>query len=266
MEVLQQHLVLGRELFQVPAVVDGNHVVLGSESVVKVGGAHVAKGLVMPVAFAVGADAHQLRVFAVRVPGVLDALAENARIAEQVLKTNSTAEPGIVEEHVQVAIAYRVSLFVPGVDAVGACGVDVGVAAAFPVFCTQFTEGIGLGGGEDGKLDSCLDEFHHCRQVDSRFGQPHGLGHASEMELEVFDAPENLRALVLLAGERHDDVVIDLGDGVAVTVQTFGAPLVGFLDSLVSVGGMGPDPTHEGGAHVEAHEVVVVDDILDAPL
>ena len=85
------------------------------------------------------------------------------------------------------------------------------------------------------------------------------------MELEVFDTPENLCALVLLAGERHDDVIIDLGDGVAVTVQTFGAPLVGFLDPLVSVGGMGPNPTHEGGAHVEAHEVVVVDDILDAP-
>ena len=86
------------------------------------------------------------------------------------------------------------------------------------------------------------------------------------MELEIFDAPENLGALVLLAGERHDDVVIDLGDGVAVAVQAFGAPLVGFLDPLVSVGSMGPDPTHEGGAHVEAHEIVVVDDILDAPL
>ena len=86
------------------------------------------------------------------------------------------------------------------------------------------------------------------------------------MELEVFNAPENLRTLVLLAGERHDDVVVDLGDGVAVSVQTLGTAFVGFLDSLVGIGSMGPDPTHEGGAHVEAHEVVVVDDILDAPL
>ena len=257
---------LGWELFQVPAVVDGHHVVLGSESVVKVGGAHVAEGLVVSVAFAVGADAHQLRVFTVRVPGVLDALAEHARIAEQMLETYGAAEPGVVEEHVQVAVADKVALFVPRVNAVGPGGIDIGIAAANPFFGTQFTEGIRLGGGEDGKLDSRLDEFHHCRQVDGRFGQPHGLGHASEMELEIFDAPENLGPLVLLAGERHDDVVIDLGDGVAVAVQTFGAPLVGFLDPLVSVGGMGPDPTHEGGAHVEAHKIVVVDDILDAPL
>ena len=161
---------LGRELFQVPAVVDGHHVVLGSESVVKVGGAHVAKGLVMAVTFAVGTDAHQLRVFAVRVPGVLDTLAENPCVTEQMFKTNGTAEPGVVEEHVQVAVAYQVSLFVPGVDAVGACGVDVGVAAAFPFFGAQFTEGIGLGGGEDGKLDASLDEFYHCGQVDGCFG------------------------------------------------------------------------------------------------
>ena len=103
-EVLQEDFVLRREFLEIPAVVDRHHVVLGGVAVVEPGGAHVAERFVVPVAFAVGTDAYQLRVFAVGVPGVADAASEGVRVAEQVLEPHSRRKPGIVEKDVQVTV------------------------------------------------------------------------------------------------------------------------------------------------------------------
>ena len=209
------------------------------------------------VAFAVGTDAHELRLFAVLVPGISDAPAERTGVTQQVLETHGRRKPRIVEEYVEVAVTHQVAFLVPRVDAVGARGVDVGVAAPGPFLVTELAETVGLRGREDGELDARLDEFHHRLEVDGGLGEPHGLGHATEMELEIFDAPADLRALVLLACKRHDDVVVHLRDGVAVT-ETLDALLVGFLDAPVGIRRVRANPTHERGAHVETHVLVVV--------
>jgi len=61
-------------------------------------------------------------------------------------------------------------------------------------------------------------------------------------------------------------VVVHLGNGVAVAVQAFLAPLVGFLNTLVGVRSIGADPSHQGRTHVETHKIVVVDNVNNTAL
>ena len=84
--------------------------------------------------------------------------------------------------------------------------------------------------------------------------------------LEVGDAPADLGAGVALGGERHDDVVVDLGEGGAVVGVERGAGLVGVLDHAVGAGSEVFEPAEERGAEVEAHAGVVVDDADDLAL
>jgi hypothetical protein len=86
---------------------------------------------------------------------------------------------------------------------------------------------------------------------------------AAEAVGEVGDAPADLGAGVALGGERHDDVVVDLGERGAVVGVADGADLVGILDHAVDAGSEVLEPTEEGGAEVEAHAGVVVDDADD---
>ena len=99
--------------------------------------------------------------------------------------------------------------------------------------------------------------------VDGGLGEPHAFGLAAEAVLEVGDAPADLGEGVAGAGERHDDVVVDLGEGGAVAAEADGAGAVGLLDHVVGAGGFIGEPGEEGGAEVEAHAGVVVEDADD---
>ena len=52
--------------------------------------------------------------------------------------------------------------------------------------------------------------------IDGRLRQPHPLGTAAEPVAEVGDAPGDLSLLVVLACQRHDHVIVNLGQCVAV--------------------------------------------------
>ena len=255
---------LRREFFEEPAVVHRDHVVVGGVVVVEPGGAHVAERFVVTVTFAIGTDAYQLRILAFFVPGVLDTAAECFCAAEQVFEAYRRRKPRVVEENVQVAVANENAVLVARVDAIRASRVDVGVATTGPLRVAKFAELVGLCRRKDGELDPRLDEFHHRFEVDGGFGEPHGFGHASEVEFEVFDAPTDLSLLVLLRGERHDDVVVDLGDCVAVAFQSLGTSLVRFLNSPIGIRSVRANPSHQGRTHVETHKVIVVDNIDNA--
>ena len=99
--------------------------------------------------------------------------------------------------------------------------------------------------------------------VDGGFGEPHAFRLAAETVLEVCDAPADLSEGVAGAGERHDDVVVDLGKRGAVSAEADGAGAVGFLDHVVSAGGFIGEPGEEGGSEVEAHAGVIVEDADD---
>ena len=66
-----------------------------------------------------------------------------------------------------------------------------------------------------------------------------------------------------MAGEGHDDVVVDLRHGRAVAAVALAAALVGVEDHAVGAGGVVVQPAEQGGAEVEAHAGVVVDDADD---
>ena len=81
--------------------------------------------------------------------------------------------------------------------------------------------------------------------------------------LEVGDAPADLGEGVARVGERHDEVVVDLGEGGAVSAVALGADFVGVEDHAVGAGGFVLEPTEEGGAEVVAHPGIVVHDADD---
>ena len=123
-----------------------------------------------------------------------------------------------------------------------------------------------LVGGEDGELDALLGEEIEDGAGDGGLGEPHALGPAAEAVLEVGDAPADLGAGVALGGQRHDDVVVDLGERGAVVGVEGGAGLVGVLNHAVGAGREVFKPTEQRGAEVEAHARVVVDDADDLAL
>ena len=176
-------------------------------------------------------------------------------------KADGARKPRVVEEHVEVTVTDEVAFLVARVNAVRARGIDIRVAAIGPLLVAKLAELVSLRGRENRVLDACLDELDNGFKVDGCFGKPHGFGHATEMELEIFNAPADLRTLVLRACERHDDVVVNLCNRIAVPVHAFLAALVGVLNAFVGVGRVGTDPAHESRADVEAHEIVVVYDV-----
>ncbi len=110
-----------------------------------------------------------------------------------------------------------------------ALGVSVQVLSClgcFGRFCGrgfgQVTDAGALRGCEDGELDALLRHEVEHAAVDGGFGEPHAFGSATEAVLEVGDAPADLGDGVAAAGERHDDVVVDLGDGGAVSAVALG--------------------------------------------
>ncbi len=73
---------------------------------------------------------------------------------------------------------------------------------------------------------------------DGGLGQPHAFRQASKAGFEVADAPAHLRFLVTAVGQRHDDVVIGLSDGRAVSGETLLAGTVGFENRRVDARGL----------------------------
>jgi len=99
--------------------------------------------------------------------------------------------------------------------------------------------------------------------VHRRLGQPEPLRHAAEARAEVVEPPAHLGDLVAPARQRHDHVVVDLRDGVAVTVARRHARPIGLDHLCVHVRPLAGQPRAEGRAHVEGDLLEVVDDVED---
>src|SRR4028119_1543831 len=91
-------------------------------------------------------------------------------------------------------------------------------------------------------------------------GEPHSLGIAIESGAKICDPPANLGVFVSLVSQRHDDVIVDLGDRVAVTVEALTAFAIGLQNPLVDFRVVALQPAHQGRPDVEAHILVVVND------
>ena len=122
-------------------------------------------------------------------------------------------------------------------------------------------------GREDGELDSFGGHHVQHAAVDGGLGQPHAFGPAAEAVLEVGDAPADLRDGVAPAGQRQDDVVVDLRDAPS-RGRRSAARWLRSASRMRAIGARSlvGHPLQQGGAEVEAHARVVVHDAHDLVL
>ena len=138
------------------------------------------------------------------------------------------------------------------------------MVAPLPGLGVERADARGLVRGEDGELDAGLGQHLEAFAVDRCFRQPHALGVPSEAMPKIHDGPVDLGDLVAPGRERHDHVVVDLGDRVAVTAPGRPAPPVGLENLRVDVRAMALEPGGERRTDVEGDLLVVVDDVEDA--
>src|SRR6185312_2310927 len=123
-----------------------------------------------------------------------------------------------------------------------------------------------LVGGEDDEADAFVGKQFQRDGIDGGFREPHAFGHALKAVLEVGDAPANLGEAVAGGGQRQDDVVVHLGHGRAVTAEALLTIGVGIKNFAVDAARVDLKPGEEGGAEVEAHAAVVVENTDDTVL
>ena len=89
------------------------------------------------------------------------------------------------------------------------------------------------------------------------------LATLKEIEAEVGDAPQHLRPPVVLARQRHDGVVVDLGQGVAMPVAALAANAVAFDNPLQHLRCALLQPGQQRRPEVVTHPRVVIDQVYD---
>src|SRR5574344_2066430 len=185
---LMQNIFLRRKFFAIPPELHRYHLAIRRVMIVEPRGAHIAERFVMPVGFPVRRYAHELRILAVRVPGVRDASAEYIRVAEKVLEAHRARKPRIVEKHVKIPFAESVPVLVLRENAVRARRIDIRIRAALPFFRAEFAETFRLRRGKDHELNAFADKVHDDIHVDGGFREPHRFRLAVEMAFKIPDS------------------------------------------------------------------------------
>ena len=91
----------------------------------------------------------------------------------------------------------------------------------------QQPDGTGLEGREDREPDAVGGQDLEGLQVHGALGQPHPLGGTPEPRLEITQTPPHLGDLVTGMRQRHDHVVVTLGQRGAMARETLPALLIG---------------------------------------
>ena len=264
-------LPFGREFFEEFAVVGESGLLALFDPVHGVGESHLAVFVMMAVALAVGGDVGYLGRFGVVgrswIEDGEETLAEVFAAVEKAFEGDGARARAVVEEDGDGAA------FVEA-DEVGVGRVDGGVGSFGPGgwgirscgtrSCGgENADSSALGRSEDREFDSLLGHEIEDAAVDGGFGEPHAFGFSAEAGFEVGDAPANLSDGVAAAGEGHDDVVVNLSHGGAVSAVALGADFVGVEDHAIGARGFVVQPAKEGGSEVIAHPGVVVHDADD---
>ena len=195
----------------------------------------VAERLMVAVQLAVGGDQHQTRL-AVRGLGgwVLSGqIVQRERVGvggRRWVEAHPPAQPLVIEEDGDRAPAgQRHTIRFAGIERLAG----------------------GLPGSQDRELDASLGHDRQRLGVHGCLGKPHTLRLAAEAMLEVGDAPNDLGDFIGARGQRHDDMVVGLGHGVAYPIAPHVGPIL-FDDPSVRRRIVGCHPRKERGANVEA--------------
>ena len=227
------------------------------------GQAHVAELLVVAEGFAVRRDEDQGLGESRRRVG--DPARQRPGIPQVVLETDPPGDRRMVEADVDSPVALRPPLRILEVPAVWAPRVQLRLRRRDPPGLSHRTPAGRLRRREDHVAHAGPRQERQGRGVHGRLGQPHGFGVPAEAVLELAEAPVDLGLAVPRRCQRQDHVVVRLGDGVAV-VEPRLTGAVGGTQGLDDGGRLLGHPGQERGPHVEAQPLVVVDDVLDAPL
>jgi hypothetical protein len=112
-------------------------------------------------------------------------------------------------------------------------------------------------GEPDPLLGQCLKGWH----INRRFGQPHPFRITTETVPEVTNAPDHLGLFVPDVGERHDRVVINLGERRSVALEPGLAQFIRLDNCPVKIRVVSFHPAQQGRAKVETDVGVVIDDL-----
>jgi len=217
---------------------------------------HFTFFVVVAVGFAVGGDLGDLGLVRRMIQRVHEFVGEQAAVVEQPFESDGFGDAAVVEKQVDATTAGQRA-------AIGTAAVYPSVHLV-PVFAVLKFNGFTLARGQHGKADAVVYQSFQGIGIDGGFGEPHSFGHPVEAGLKIGDAPPDLGVLVPLIGQRHDDVVITLGQGAAVATEAGHAVAVGLLQPLIGSGVVGFQPTQERRPHVPADAGVVVGNSADA--
>src|SRR5579859_3398072 len=84
--------------------------------------------------------------------------------------------------------------------------------------------------------------------------------------LEVTDAPQHLSPLIAAVGQRHDHVIVSLGNSRAVPAEALATCAIGFQNGAIGFRLLRLHPGEQRRAEVEADVGVIIDDALDISL
>ncbi len=121
-------------------------------------------------------------------------------------------------------------------------------------------------GGQNNELDPFGNEHCYCGCINRGFRQPHSFGKALKTGHKVLNTPANLRVLIAITRQGQNNVVVDLGNGITMAIESLGAHTVSCQNALIHLNIMLLNPSHEGWPDIKAQVFVVVDDINHPPL
>ena len=223
----------------------------------------------MAVALTIRSHVHYLRMGIAGIKAMGQAPGKSFSIVEHALKGDRAGYGPVVEEDddasslVQVHQVRMVGMnggvgsFNP--SSTGVHVIKQGLQGGFRTLTNAAT----LMRGKNGKQNAILCQQVKGFDVDRGFCEPHAFRFTVEAMLKIGNAPTDLRNPVPGVGERHDDMVVDLGQCGTVAVVTQHALPVRIANHAIGAGRIFFQPGEQGRPEVEADARVIVHDADD---
>ena len=173
------------------------------------------------VGLAVGRDMHQLRTRPFVGKPAQQAVREFFAVVEQFLERDSLRNRAVIKEEV-----YGTAATAAGTDKAATGSIFEPQQSTHPP-PSMSRHALAWWGARMANFRFAFASRSSVSRSTAGFGQPHRLRLPPEAALEIGDAPHDLRPLVARVGKRHDDVVVALRDGRAVSGKQFPALFIG---------------------------------------
>jgi hypothetical protein len=128
---------------------------------------------------------------------------------QKVFESDRLGNRSVIKEKIDLPAGRQVAAIRPG-------GVHPGIAHVQPFLGPDRTHPGGLAVRKDREENAVLGKEFERLRVHRRFREPHSFGTPVEPVFEIPDSPDDLGALIARVRQGHDDVVVHLGNGVAV--------------------------------------------------